>query len=68
MIKQGLRGDSGGYAGCYLVHCQRSKSEDEIDIQVYNKLVEVDSKFGISAAEQLFYCIFITLRLDVIKV
>ena len=78
MIEEGLRlapfyarhlkGYSMGFAACYLAQCIQSKSEDVIDIQVYNQLVEVDSRLGISAAEQLFYCITKTLRLDVIKV
>ena len=45
-----------------------SKQDDEIDIQVYKKLVELDSRLGTAAAEQLFYCVKFTQRLDCIKV
>ena len=47
---------------------EKSKSEDTIDIEVYTKLVELDTRLGKTAAEQLFECLFFTLRLDIIKV
>ena len=58
-----------GFAHAYLVRCEKeSKSDNEIDIQVYTKLVELDSRLDITAAEQLFYCVIKTQRLDLIKV
>ena len=58
-----------GYAEMYLHQCSKElKSDDEIDIKVYTQLVELDSKLGTSAAEQLFECIYSTLRIDLIKV
>ena len=45
-----------------------SKSENEIDIQVYTKLVELDSKIGTTASEQLHHCICFTTRSDIIEV
>ena len=62
-------GGAVGFAHGYLHQCcQKSKSEDEIDIQVYNKLVKLDSKIGTTAAEQLCCLVFHSLRLDLFKV
>ena len=58
-----------GFAHAYLDRCEtESKSDDEIDIQVYTKLVELDSRLDTTATEQLFYCVKFTQRLDLIKV
>ena len=57
------------FAGLYLSrHEKESKSDDEIDIQVYTKLLELDSRLGTTAAEQLFDCVIHTQRFDLIKV
>ena len=58
-----------GYANVYLWRCnQESKSNDEIDIDVYKMLVELDTKLGVSVSEQLFGCLHKTTRWDIIKV
>ena len=58
-----------GFANEYLWRCKKeSKSEDEIDIQVYTKLVQLDSRLGTTAAEQLYWCVMHTQRWDFIKV
>ena len=58
-----------GYANVYLWRCnQESKSKDEIDIDVYKILVEVDSKLGVTTFEQLYRCLSYTSRLDIIEV
>ena len=58
-----------GFANVYLARCkEQSISDDEIDIQVYTKLVELDSRLDTTAAEQLFYCVKVTQRWDLIKV
>ena len=67
MEKERVPGFAPGFAHLYLAGCG-GKSDDEIDIQVYTRLMEVDSRIGVSAAEQLCSCLFHTLRLDVIKV
>lgn len=52
-----------------MVRCEKdSKSDDEKDIQVCTKLMELDSILGIKATEQLLYFVKLTQRLDVIKV
>ena len=53
----------------YLQQWKReSKSDGEIDLQVYTKLVELDSKIGIKASEQLIFCLLVTTRSDIIEV
>ena len=58
-----------GFAQRYLRECDRqSKSDDQIDIQVYTKLVQLDSRLGTTASEQLAKCLQFTTRSDIIKV
>ena len=63
-----------GYAEVYLAHCKikarntESKSDDEIDIEVFTRLAELDSKLGTTASKQLFQILTKTTRLDIIKV
>ena len=58
-----------GYAEVYLWRCnEESKSNDEIDIHVYKKLVELDTKLGTTASEQLLQILSHTTRLDIIMV
>ena len=58
-----------GFAHVYLQQCtNESKSDDKIDEEVYSKLVELDTRLGTTATEQLFWCVFYTLNLDIIKV
>ena len=58
-----------GFAHIYLLQYDReSKPNDEIDIQVYTKLVDLDAKLGTTASEQLQRCLNYTTRSDIIKV
>ena len=58
-----------GFAQRYLRECDRqSKSDDQIDIQVYTTLVQLDSRLGTTASEQLATCLQFTTRSDIIKV
>ena len=65
-----LRGEEiVGFAHLYLQRCVTdSKLDDEIDIRLYTKLVQLDSKLGTTATEQLHCCIVYSLRWDLIKV
>ena len=58
-----------GYAEYYL---QESWDETEFinkaDVAVYKQLLEIDSKLGTTQSEQLFECVFNTVRMDLIKV
>ena len=58
-----------GFADVYLQRCNRKPESNEIiDIKVYKKLVELDTKLGTTASEQLYTCLYRTTRLDIIKV
>ena len=58
-----------GFAQVYLARCYKdSEIENIADIQVYSKLVELDSRLATTATEQLFECLRYTLRLDILKV
>ena len=58
-----------GYAQLYLKRCNKeSDSNQIIDIELYEKLVELDEKLGLTASEQLFICFWYTTRWDIIKV
>ena len=53
----------------FLRRCEKElKSNDEIDIEVYTKLVQLDDKLGTKASEQLFKCLQQTARWEIIKV
>ena len=58
-----------GFAPMYLNRCSKeSNSDEKFDIQVYTKLVELDTRLGITTYEQLLGCLNQTTRLDIIKV
>ena len=58
-----------GFGHLYLGQCNKqSKPDDEIDFTIYTKLVELDSKLGTTASEQLLQCLLKTTRSDIIKV
>ena len=57
-----------GYAEVYLWRCNMESKEDIANIELYTKLVEFDTRLGTTVSEQLFRCIFHSLRLDLIKV
>ena len=58
-----------GFASLYLWNFHNeSISDDDIDIQVYSELLNLDSRLGTSAAEQLFGGLAFSLRWDLIKV
>jgi len=58
-----------GFAQVYLKRCDReSQTENIADVQLYTKLVELDTRLGTTATKQLFWCLKYSLRLDLIKV
>ena len=58
-----------GFADVYLQRCNKeSKTGDKVDVELYARLVALDTKLGTSSSEQLFYCLRKTTRWDVIKV
>ena len=58
-----------GYAHLYLQGCRNvSKKINEADASIYRQLIDIDSKLGTEASEQLFWCLQYTTRWDIIKV
>ena len=58
-----------GYAHYYLRECWNgSELKNKADVTVYKQLLEIDSKLGTTQTEQLFICVFLSLRMDLIKV
>ena len=58
-----------GYASYYLFKCwDKSKLENKADVAIYKQLLEIDAKLGTTQSEQLFNCVFYSLRMDIIKV
>ena len=58
-----------GYADYYLVRCwDESELKNKADVTIYKQLLEIDSKLGTTQSEQLFECVFYSLRIDLIKV
>ena len=58
-----------GYAHYYLQKCwDESELKNKADVKVYKQLFDIDSRLGTSQSEQLFECVFHSLRMDLIKV
>ena len=58
-----------GYANYYLQECwDESELKNKADVTIYKQLLEIDSKLGTTQSEQLFECVFHSLRMDLIKV
>ena len=58
-----------GYANYYLRAClDESELKNKADVAVYKQLLEIDSKLSTTQSEQLSWCVFDSLRIDLIKV
>jgi len=58
-----------GYADYYLQGCwDESELKNQADATIYKQLLEIDSKLGTTQSEQLFQCVFHSLRMVIIKV
>ena len=58
-----------GFAAIYLWRCyQESNTSNEVDIENYTVLAELDFQLGTTASEQLFHILNQTTQLDIIKV
>ena len=58
-----------GYAHYYLQECwNESELKNKADVTIYKQLLEIDSKLGTTQSEQLFGCVFHSVRMDLIKV
>ena len=58
-----------GYAGYYLRNCwNHSKSINEADVEIYKRLVNIDTNLGTGLSLQLWRSLRWTTRWDIIKV
>jgi len=58
-----------GYAHYYLQECwNESELKNKADVTIYKQLLEIDAKLGTTQTEQLFWCVFSSIRIDWIKV
>ena len=58
-----------GYAHYYLQHCwDKFELKNKADVEIYKQLLEIDSKLETTQSEQLFKCVFHSLRMDLIMV
>ena len=58
-----------GYANYYLQKCwDKSELKNKADVSIYKQLLEIDAKLGTTQSEQLFWCVFYSLRMDLIQV
>ena len=57
------------FSDVYLISCRKEfGSGVKIDVEVYKKLLELDTRLGRSVSDQLFNCLSFTTRPDIIKV
>ena len=58
-----------GYASFYLKQCyDESQLANKADVTIYRQLLEIDLKLGTTQTEQLFQCVKLSLRMDLIEV
>ena len=58
-----------GYAHYYLQNCwNESELKNKADLAVYKQLLEMDSKLGTTQSEQLYWCLRLSPRMDLIEV
>ena len=58
-----------GFANIYLDKCfKESETGNHMDIEIYKKLIELDTKLGTTQSEQLIEILDRTTRHDIIKV
>ena len=58
-----------GYANYYLGNCyDDSALINKAEIETYKELLDIDSKLGTMQSEQLYGCVQMSIRMDLIKV
>ena len=61
-----------GYVGFAIYYLHNFYDESELknkaDTSIYKQLLEIDSQLGTTQMEQLFWCVFHSVRMDLIKV
>ena len=58
-----------GYADYYLQQCyEESKLINNANIKIYSQLLKIDSQLGTNSSEQLFKCLYHSVRQDLVEV
>ena len=59
-----------GYAEYYLKNITYNESDlgNNVEIEIYKELLEIDSQLGTTQTEQLFKCVFYSVQMDLIRV
>ena len=58
-----------GFATYYLFKSwDKTALVNRADVKVYEELFKIDNELGTTMSEQMFYCVFWSLRLDLVKV
>ena len=58
-----------GYAHYYIRNCwDESELKNKADVEIYKRLLEIDSKLGTTQSEQLRWCLCYSPRKDFIEV
>ena len=58
-----------GFAHYYLRQSwHKTARVNKANVKVYEELVKIDNQLGTKMSEQLFYCVFWSFRLDLVKV
>ena len=58
-----------GYAEFYLQLCYDDfELRNEAQTEIYKELIEIDAQLGTTHTEQLFGCVYDSVRMDLIKV
>ena len=58
-----------GFAHYYLQQSwDYTALKNKADVKVYEELVKIDNQLGTTMIEQLFWCVFCSLRFDLVKV
>ena len=61
--------DCVGFADYYLNNSwDQTELVSYADATIYEQLLEIDTKLGTTQTEQLFWCVFHSIRIDLIKV
>ena len=58
-----------GFANYYLQGCwDQSELKNRADVTIYKQLLEIDAKLGTTQSEQLFVCLYLSFRNELLKV
>ena len=58
-----------GFAHFYLSKCWDDfELTNKADVKIFKQLLEIDSKLGTTQTEILFWCVNLSVRMDLIKV